>query len=65
MDDFDSKNIKNLMQSRKLKGVRILKIVSDARKSGEAKIIIFSLIEFFIENLFTKRSYEYLSLNCI
>jgi hypothetical protein len=65
MDDFDSKNIKNLMQSRKLKGVRILKIVSDARKSGEAKIIIFSLIEFFIENLFTKRSYEYSSLNCI
>jgi hypothetical protein len=65
MDDFDSKNIKNLMQLRKLKGMRILKIVSDARKSEETKIINFALIESLIENLFTKRSYEYSSLNCI
>jgi hypothetical protein len=65
MDDFDSKNIKNLMQLRKLKGMRILKIVSDARKSGETKIINFALIESLIENLFMKRSYEYSSLNCI
>jgi hypothetical protein len=65
MDDLDSKNIKNLMQLRKLKGMRILKIVSDARKSGETKIINFALIESLIENLFMKRSYEYSSLNCI
>lgn len=45
--------------------MRILKIVSDARKSGETKIINFALIESLIENLFTKRSYGYSSLYCI
>lgn len=62
MDDFDSKNIKNLLQLRKLKGMRMFTRVSDARKSGETKIINFALIESLIENLFTKRSYGYSSL---
>ncbi len=65
MDDFDSKNIKNLLRLRKLKGMRMFARVSDGRKIGETKIINFAPIESLIENSITKHSYGYSSLCCI